>query len=77
MRKYSEGGNLDTITNCEDNTRANYAIDYLPDYAELRFELIRTYQLAERRREEMNKKGERKGTLAFLSWMGMPNLVLP
>ncbi len=32
LRKYSEGGNLESITNCEDNTRANYAIDYLPDY---------------------------------------------
>ena len=42
LRKYSEDGMLETITNCEDNTRANYAIDYLPDYAELRFELIRT-----------------------------------
>ncbi len=43
LRKYSEGGMLETITNCEDNTRANYAVDYLPDYAKLRFELIRTY----------------------------------
>ncbi len=77
LRKYSEGGNLDTITNCEDNTRANYAFDYLPDYAELRFELIRTYQLAERRREEMNKEVERKGTPASLSWMVTLNLVLP
>jgi hypothetical protein len=65
LRKYSEGGNLETITNCEDNTRATYAIDYLPDYAELRFELIRTYQLAERRREEMNKKGGKKGHPSF------------
>ena len=56
LRKYSEGGNLEAITNCEDNTRANYAVDYLPDYGELRFELIRTYQLAERRRDEKNKQ---------------------
>ena len=61
LRKYSEDGNLEAITNCEDNTRANYAVDYLPDYAELRFEIIRAYQLAERRREEMNKKGGKKG----------------
>ena len=54
-----------TITNCEDNTRANYAVDYLPDYTELRFELIRTYQLADRRREEMNKKGGKKGHPSF------------
>ena len=65
LRKYSEGGMLEAITNCEDNTRANYAIDYLPDYAELRFELIRTYQLAERRRSEMNKTGGKKGHPSF------------
>ena len=65
LRKYSEEGNLEAITNCEDNSRANYAIDYLPDYIELRFELIRTYQLAERRREEMNKKGGKKGHPSF------------
>ncbi len=52
LRKYSETGNLESITNCEDNTRANYAVDYLPDYAELRFELIRSWRLAERRRDE-------------------------
>ena len=62
LRKYSEDGMLETITNCEDNTRANYAIDYLPDYAELRFELIRTWQLAERRRGEMNKRGGKRCT---------------
>ncbi len=65
LRKYSEGGILDFITNCEDNTRANYATDYLPNYAELRFELINTYQLAERRRIEMNKKGGKKGHPSF------------
>jgi hypothetical protein len=65
LRKYSEGGNLETITSCEDNTRANYAIEYLPDYAELRFELVRTYQLAERRREEMNKRSGKKGPPSF------------
>ena len=26
LRKYSEEGNLESITNCEDNTRANYAV---------------------------------------------------
>jgi hypothetical protein len=30
LRKYSEGGQLGGITNCEDNTRANYSTDYLP-----------------------------------------------
>ncbi len=43
LRKYSERGQLDAITNCEDNTRANYATDYLPNYTELRFELINAY----------------------------------
>jgi hypothetical protein len=65
LRKYSEGGKLDAITNCENNTRANYATDYLPDYSELCFELINTYQLAERRRVEMNKKGGKKGHPSF------------
>ncbi len=65
LRKYSEVGKLDAISNCEDNTRANYATDYLPNYAELRVELINTYQLAERRRGEMNKKGGKKGHPSF------------
>ena len=56
---------LESITNFEDNTRANYAIDYLPAYSELRFELIRTYQLA-----------EREDTLACPSWMATLSLVL-
>jgi hypothetical protein len=61
LRKYSEGGQLDAITNCEDN----YATDYLPNYTELRFELINAYQLAERRRVEMNQKGGKKGHPSF------------
>ena len=65
LRKYSEGGQLDAITNCEDNTRANYATDYLPNYTELRFELINAYLLAERRRDEMNKKSGKKGHPSF------------
>ncbi len=65
LQKYSEGGKMDTITNCEDNTRTNYATDYLPNYAELRIEFINTYQLTERRRTEMNKKGGKKGHPSF------------
>ncbi len=65
---------MDAITNCEDNTRANYATDYLPAYTELRFELINTYRLAERRRVEMNKRGGRKDTTTSPSWMGTLNL---
>jgi hypothetical protein len=62
LRKYTVGRKLEAITNCEGNTRSNYATDYLPDYAELREEIINTYQLAERRRGEMNKKsGKKKG----------------
>ena len=82
LRKYSESGSLVTITNCEDNTRANYAVDYLLDYAELRFELIRTYQLADRRRDEMNKRGGKKGRpeLSHHGWTQptwrWPNLLL-
>jgi hypothetical protein len=49
----------------QDNTRANYATDYLPNYTELRFELINAYQLAERRRVEMNQKGGKKGHPSF------------
>jgi hypothetical protein len=65
LRKYSEGEQLDAITNCEDNTRPNYATEYLPNYTELRFELINAYQLAERRRVEMNRKGGKKGHPSF------------
>jgi hypothetical protein len=57
LRKYSEGGKLDAITNYEDNTRANYAMDCLPNYAELCIELINTYQLAEKRWIEMGPWG--------------------
>jgi hypothetical protein len=65
LRKYSEGGKLDAITNCEDNTLVNYVTDYLPNYAELKFELINAWQLAKRRRVEMNKKGGKKGHPSF------------
>jgi hypothetical protein len=61
LQKYSVGGKLEAITNSEGNTRSNYAADYLPDYAELRKEIINTYQLAERRRGEMNTKSGKKG----------------
>jgi hypothetical protein len=64
---------LDAITNCEDNTRANYATDYLPNYTELRFELINAYLLAERRRDEMHKRLGRKDTQASPSWTAMPS----
>ena len=56
VRKASESGGLDTITNLEDNVRKNYSIDWLPPYKELRTELINTWQLAERRRKESGRK---------------------
>ncbi len=40
LRKYGEGGDLSIFTNGEDNTRANYAMQYLPLYVELRTELV-------------------------------------
>ena len=60
IRKMSETGSLDAITNLEDNVRKNYSVDWLPPYAELRTELINAYQLMERRRSEAGanqKKG--------------------
>ncbi len=58
LRKYSAGGKLEAIMNCEGNTQSNYATDYLPDYAELREEFINTYQLAERGRSVREGKSE-------------------
>jgi hypothetical protein len=60
IRKMSEMGSLDAITNLEDNVRKNYSVDWLPPYNELRIELINAYQLMERRRSEAganNKRG--------------------
>jgi hypothetical protein len=57
---YSKGGDVSKITNLEDNTRVNYHDDWLPDYRELRKELISSYQLQKRRRGEKNQ-GTKKG----------------
>jgi hypothetical protein len=60
IRKMSETGSLDAITNLEDNVRKNYSVDWLPPYVEFRTELINAYQLMERRRLESGasqKKG--------------------
>jgi hypothetical protein len=43
------------ITNLEDNSRVNYNTDWLPRYDELRAEMLASYQLQKRRREEDNK----------------------
>jgi hypothetical protein len=55
FRLYGKEGDLAKITNLEDNSRVNYHTDWLPDYEELRMELIKSYQLQKRRREEENK----------------------
>ena len=60
FRMYSKGGDVSKITNLEDNTRVNYHDDWLPDYRELRKELISSYQLQKRRRGEKNQ-GTKKG----------------
>ncbi len=61
LRKYGEQGDITAITNLEENRRLNYSADWLPDYLELRMELINAYQLAKRRREEKGQ-GEKKKT---------------
>ncbi len=59
LRKYGEEGDIHQIINLEDNSRLNYSADWLPDYMELRAELINVYQLAKRRRDESGR-GEKK-----------------
>ena len=56
MRKAGVEGNLAGITNLEDNIRMNYCEDWLPDYTELRTELVNEFHLHERRRAEENQK---------------------
>ncbi len=64
LRKYSEGGMLDAITNCEDNTRANYATDYLPNYAVSSSSTPGSSQKGAGY-VEINKKGGEKGHPSF------------
>ena len=61
LRKYGEQGDITAITNLEDNSRLNYSADWLPDYLELRMELINAYQLAKRRRDEKRSRRKEKG----------------
>jgi hypothetical protein len=56
MRKAGTEGNLAGITNLEDHVRMNYCEDWLPDYTELRTELVNEFHLHERRRAEENQK---------------------
>jgi hypothetical protein len=60
FRRVSSMGQLDSISNLEDNVRMNYSEDWLPEYAELRHELLNEFYLQERRRKEEGKhhKGE-------------------
>jgi hypothetical protein len=60
LRKYGEEGDITQITNLEDNSRLNYSTDWLPDYLELRMELINAYQLEKRRREEKGQVDKKK-----------------
>jgi len=60
LRKYGEEGDIHQITNLEDNSRLNYSADWLPNYLELRAELINAYQLAKRRRDETGRSEKKK-----------------
>jgi hypothetical protein len=56
IRKAGVEGNLAAISNIDDNVRMNYCEDWLPDYAELRTELVNEFHLHERRRAEESQK---------------------
>ena len=55
LRKASAEGQVGFITNLEDNVKKNYSSDWLPNYDELRAELIAAWRLMERRRKEDGK----------------------
>jgi hypothetical protein len=55
FRLFGREGDVSKITNLEDNSRVNYNTDWLPRYDELRAEMLASYQLQKRRREEDNK----------------------
>ena len=61
FRMYSKGGDVSKITNLDDNTRVNYQDDWLPDYKELRKELIFSYQLQKRRRGGKESRTSQRG----------------
>ena len=73
LRKASVEGQVGSITNLEDNVRKNYSADWLPKYDELRSELIATWRLMERRRDEQGKN-QKKGhpTLPILPGHDQP-----
>ncbi len=55
FRLFGREGGVSKITNLEDNSRVNYNTDWLPRYDELRAEMLASFQLQKRRREEDNK----------------------
>jgi hypothetical protein len=59
FRSYGRIGEMGSITNLEDNTRRNYETEWLPVYAELRYELIAEYNQTTKRREEDSLAGRK------------------
>jgi hypothetical protein len=75
FRLYGKDWDVSKITNLEDNSRVNYNTDWLPNYDELRAELISSYQLQKRRREEegrSTKKSPGHPTLPVLRGFEQP-----
>ena len=68
FRTYGKDNTIGKITNLEDSSRRNYETEWLPNYDELRAELIASYNLQKRRRDQENlssKKGVGHPTLAI------------
>jgi hypothetical protein len=59
FRTYGKDNTIGSITNLEDSTRRNYETEWLPNYDELRAELISSYNLQKRRREQDNIGGKK------------------
>jgi hypothetical protein len=72
LRRASAEGQVDQITNLEDNVRRNYSSEWLPKYDELRVELISAWRLMERRRKEEGKN-QKGGHLLSLFSLVMSN----
>jgi hypothetical protein len=71
---YGKGGDLAKITNLEDNSRIIYNNDWLPNYEELRAELISSYQLQKRMRVKVISPRENLPDILFsLFFKGLPN----
>ena len=75
IRLYTKGGDLSKITNLQDNSRVIYNNDWLPNYDELREELVKSYLLQKRRRSEANqntKQSHWHPVLPFLQGFEQP-----